>query len=525
MYTRLLAILVLLVAACSDAEDAGPATTTAPATTGVAAVTTTTTTVAPTTSTSSTTTTRPETPEAAIARRYVEATLAGDAAEWRSLVSDTAVFRDGEDFIPLWEPLSEYAGSLTADFNGDGVQSLGDQLLRDVTLNGAHQARLEGLACTGRADRLECTVSATDVFYLTSGLLPRPWTLLLSLDADGLVQEIRHLERETNFADELAGLGRNAALLEYETWVFATHGTQYGALFGPSGPTYTAETIAVHARYIPEWSAQREDPRGTPAGNDAIVFQRTTALGPSLWRIGTGGSGLLPLVTFDRGRDPAWNPDRSLVAYEVDGDTPSIAIATADGTGSEVLLRGTDPAWMPDGSGIVYAAATDGGLADLYLLDLESGDSTRLTATSDVGEKTPDVASDGTIVFGAGQGDNSRCSILDTGTGAITPLEAPGAARCVWSPDGRSIAYYAFDAAGNADVWIVELPAGEPQRLTSDPGLDIAPAFSPDGAFVVYSSEAGNAARALNLWIIDLATGDGRQVTQSDSADVFADWG
>jgi len=41
---------------------------------------------------------------------------------------------------------------------------------------------------------------------------------------------------------------------------------------------------------------------------------------------------------------------------------------------------------------------------------------------------------------------------------------------------------------GNPDVWIVDTMKGVPSRLTSDPGMDIYPTWSPDGQWLVFGS-------------------------------------
>ena len=66
-----------------------------------------------------------------------------------------------------------------------------------------------------------------------------------------------------------------------------------------------------------------------------------------------------------------------------------------------------------------------------------------------------------------------------------------------WSPDGKSLVFVSYrdDAAG--DLWQVTLKkrgnkfsaAGNPKRLTNYLGIDISPAFSPDGNFVAFTSD------------------------------------
>src|SRR5205823_5571166 len=62
----------------------------------------------------------------------------------------------------------------------------------------------------------------------------------------------------------------------------------------------------------------------------------------------------------------------------------------------------------------------------------------------------------------------------------------------VWSPDGSLLAFSANrtdnpDANDNSDIFVVEPRAGAtPRQLTTSPGIDGAPAFSPDGRSIAY---------------------------------------
>jgi Tol biopolymer transport system component len=57
-----------------------------------------------------------------------------------------------------------------------------------------------------------------------------------------------------------------------------------------------------------------------------------------------------------------------------------------------------------------------------------------------------------------------------------------------WSPDDRRIAYQS-NAAGNWDLYVMELATGAIQRVVGDPAADITPVWSPDGARILFVSE------------------------------------
>ncbi len=74
---------------------------------------------------------------------------------------------------------------------------------------------------------------------------------------------------------------------------------------------------------------------------------------------------------------------------------------------------------------------------------------------------------------------------------------APGwEAEPAFSPDGTLVAYSA-GASGNADIWIVDPDGGEPLRLTDGPGENRKPAWFPDGRSLAFVSTRSGAA---SIW-------------------------
>lgn len=73
-----------------------------------------------------------------------------------------------------------------------------------------------------------------------------------------------------------------------------------------------------------------------------------------------------------------------------------------------------------------------------------------------------------------------------------------------FSPDGSQIAFTGT-VAGNTDVYVVPTTGGDPKRLTYHPGLDAVRGWTPDGQRVVFASDRDTAPHAhFRLWTVDI---------------------
>ena len=182
-------------------------------------------------------------------------------------------------------------------------------------------------------------------------------------------------------------------------------------------------------------------------------------------------------LTFHRAEDrhPTWSPDGRQLAFEsgrevfvragfdVDEIADLEARAIAANQAAQVLndssfneqiyltgleggqarrftfSRGRDrePAWSPGGGNIAFSSDRDGDF-DIYLIDVESGETTNLTPLSR-------------------QQDTSPC----------------------WSPDGRRIAFVS-NRLGSRDIFVMQADGSRAHNLTQVMYDDVAPAWMPD---------------------------------------------
>ncbi|MGE0158968.1 MAG: hypothetical protein AB7T31_06105 [Gemmatimonadales bacterium] len=180
--------------------------------------------------------------------------------------------------------------------------------------------------------------------------------------------------------------------------------------------------------------------------------------------------------------------DIQLRRQPVDGDeTESESIARTNGLATY--------GWMPDGRLLFAQLEQDGPYrvySDLYLMDL-GGAAERLTRGDRLEQPSPSPDRTWAAAVQNGAGTNSlvRVALAD---GSVTALVEPRP-DVHWafprvSPNGRWIAATRWDVGGYQDIVVLDARTGrEAHRLMRDRALDFAPAWSPDGRWLVWSSD------------------------------------
>ena len=115
------------------------------------------------------------------------------------------------------------------------------------------------------------------------------------------------------------------------------------------------------------------------------------------------------------------------------------------------------------------------------------------------------------LVVADADGENQRTILRSN-----KPIMSPA-----WSPDGNRIAYVSFENDA-AEIFVQELMSGKREKISSRPGINGAPAFSPDGRYLAMtlSSEPGNP----DIWIRNLSSGELRRITTNPAIETEATW-
>jgi Tol biopolymer transport system component len=319
--------------------------------------------------------------------------------------------------------------------------------------------------------------------------------------------------------------------------------------------------------------ADAVDPAISPDGA-RIAFARTTGGRYTVWvapLADLGRAKALTSGTVDglwEHRHPVFSPDGATIAYH---DFSDVWIVPAAGGASRRLTEGRWPTWAPDGRHVYFSSVRDHTVA-LWRAPTDGGPGVRLTLGTGP-EVEPRVSRDGAhlaystylqerslVLFDTAAGtrgrlpdvqdfavapDGSEVVYASSREGSVDlwsqPLEgrAPrgdplrlthllGAiGRLAFSPDGRWLAFQrAVGGVGSQrDVWTVPSKGGPPAQITDDPANDTEPTWSPDGAFLAFTSNRGGAQQ---IWAAPVAegrpAGAARRITTDDTGKVGPAW-
>ena len=243
---------------------------------------------------------------------------------------------------------------------------------------------------------------------------------------------------------------------------------------------------------------------GAWSPDDVIVFSPGTR--STLLKVAASGG--VPTAATVLGKDengharPSFLPDGRHFLY-YDYATRGAYIASLDSTDRTVLFKDSDA------TRVVY---TQGHL--LYMrettLMAQLFDADRLTLTGDavpvaeeiqMGSLTPPNgmfwASGTALVYqtGAAIGGRQLTWFDRTGKALATVGDLALYDQVELSPDGTraAVTVAGTGSVNTSDIWLVDLARGTRQRLTSDPGNELAPVWSPDGSRIVFdSNRSGN---------------------------------
>jgi len=290
-----------------------------------------------------------------------------------------------------------------------------------------------------------------------------------------------------------------------------------------------------------------------------IIFSSDRSGNYDIWELNVASS-LVTQITNGPMPDfaPVFSPDSSAIAYVKSQDPGGrILVRQADGTERVVAqVEGeiAGPSFSPDGNHLIFNEIGQGS-SRLLLLELEvetSDDEPRTVSSSgedvfpfratwisnneflytadgkikhqrllkdnlgSLSQQSPEIVEfEARVTFNREPYERRRRDFDSTEPQPVRGIVSPSI-----SPAGDAVAFVALgdlwflpvtQATGKTDSRNPSSSSGTiPVRLTSDPFIELDPAFSPDGQQLAFVT---NRASTLDIWLRDLATGNEKQLT------------
>lgn len=278
----------------------------------------------------------------------------------------------------------------------------------------------------------------------------------------------------------------------------------------------------------PPGGASDQNPAFAPDGAQMIFtrFEQGYNAGPSgVYRLDLA-SGAVDLLAAAPDSDTvnlpgaSWNAATGRIVFASDReaiDESEIWTAAPDGsdwfrvTDHETAEYFVEPSFAPDGDWIVFEVNGDAQQGSIWKVRADGAQMVRLTDGPGGGtdDRRPNWSPTGArILFqrrtpGQDDPDDWKLYTMNPNGGDLRQVTgAAGAADASWSPDGGWIVYSSDATLPAASLYVIPAEGGTPIRVTYDDDHDDgAPSWSPDGRWIAFESAPGGDAPAA-LWRI-----------------------
>jgi eukaryotic-like serine/threonine-protein kinase len=283
--------------------------------------------------------------------------------------------------------------------------------------------------------------------------------------------------------------------------------------------------------------ADASSPRGASWNSDGVIIFTPDVRTP-LYRVSATGGEAIQLTTLDESRQetshrwPFFLPDGRHFLYlarSSQTENTGIYVGSLDSRDTKMIVTADSSlAYSPPGYLLFLRDAT---------LMAQPFDANKLEVTGKAFAVMEDVSYDdqnalahfsvsgnGVLVYRTGGSQDSQLTWFDRNGKQLGTVGQPGRyGQPRLSPDEmRIVVSHAEPPAFVPDIWIIELARGAASRLTSDPAVDTAPEWSPDGSRIAFSS---NREGQFNLYQrLSSGAGSDEELLKSSEPKIIYDW-
>jgi dipeptidyl aminopeptidase/acylaminoacyl peptidase len=298
---------------------------------------------------------------------------------------------------------------------------------------------------------------------------------------------------------------------------------------GAKHPITFTDLISMHRVAEPQVSPDGKWVAYTVATPDMEANRNAS----NIWVVATAGGAEIQLTRSGHDSSPVWSPDGKSIAFlsSRSGDSQVYLLSTDGGEAHPLtkLSTGADMVkWSPDGKTIAFTSSVYPDCKDDDCNSKRDAEREKSKVKAHVAEHllyrhwthwTDGKRSHLFVVSADGSG-----APRDLTAGAdydIPPDERSGPGDFNFSPDGKEICFTAVTdkieaISTNADLFIVSTAGGEAKRITTQPGFDGNPVYSPDGKFIAYHAQltAGYESDRWRVMLYDRQSGKNENLSE-----------
>ena len=228
--------------------------------------------------------------------------------------------------------------------------------------------------------------------------------------------------------------------------------------------------------------------------------------GSNLWLISIAGGEAMQLTQSGHDSSPAWSPDGKTLAFlsTRDGNSQVYLLSMEGGEAKKLttLSTGADLfRWSPDGKTVAFTSAVYLDCKDDACNSKRAEEKEKSKAKARIYDhllyRHWDHWSDGKrshlFVIPADGGAAAK-DLTPAADYDIPPDERGDVSDFAFAPDSKEICYTAVPdkveaISTNGELFLVPTSGGEPKRITTNPGFDGNPVYSPDGKSIAYHAQ------------------------------------
>jgi len=253
----------------------------------------------------------------------------------------------------------------------------------------------------------------------------------------------------------------------------------------------------------------------------------------NVWLVAISGGETIQLTQSGHDSSPVWAPDGKTIAFlsSRSGNSQVYLLSMEGGEAHEFthLSTGADLVkWSPDGTTIAFTSSVYPDCKDDACNSVRDAEKEKNKVKAHVYEQllyrhwTHWFEGKRSHLFVVPADGSAAPRDLTPGANYDVPPDQRGGPEDInFSPDGKEICFTAVTdkmeaTSTNGDLFLVPVAGGEAKRITTNPGFDGNPVYSPDGKYIAYHAQltAGYEADRWRVMLYDRQTGKSENVSE-----------